>query len=306
MQNTTDGPVNVGGWFLSDDADNLLKYEITGGTVIPAGGYLLLREEETFGDANDPGCHDPFGLSRNGETLYLHSGDGGVLTGYSVRQKFDASEGGVSMGRYLRSDGGYDFVPLSVPTPGAANAGPKVGPVVINEIMYHPTVLPGAEYVELLNISDAPVTLYDGVFGGPWQFSDGPDNPPIECPLPSDEPVTLLPGQCLILAKDLIAFTVAYGYPSDVPFVTWGAGGLSDTEEEIELGKPGGADAARIALDRIVYSDGLHPGEAAGGLDLWPAQADGQGRSLHRIDPTAYGNDPANWRAADPNPGMVD
>ena len=37
---------------------------------------------------------------------------------------------------------------MSVPTPGAANAYPRVGPVVINEIMYHPAFNADAEYVE--------------------------------------------------------------------------------------------------------------------------------------------------------------
>jgi hypothetical protein len=199
---------------------------------------------------------------------------------------------------------------MSVPTPGAANAPPKVGPIVINEIMYGPTVLPEAEYVELLNIGDAPVTLYDEVLGVSWRFTDGPANPPIECSLPSDKPVTLLPGECLVLIKDLIRFTVAYGYLSDVPTVAWGAGGMSDSGEKIELAKPGRADAGGeptwIRVDRIVYSDGSHADGFRGGIDPWPVEAAGEGLSLHRIDPAAYGNDPANWRAAPPSPGNVD
>ena len=43
----------------------------------------------------------------------------------------------------------------------------RSGPVVINEIMYHPGQPADAEYVELLNISDEPVTLYDATGEGP-------------------------------------------------------------------------------------------------------------------------------------------
>ncbi|NLZ07051.1 MAG: hypothetical protein GXY19_17925 [Phycisphaerae bacterium] len=310
LHNTTDQAIDVGGWFVSDDADDLIRYEIAAGTVIAGNGYLVLREEETFGNADDPGCRVPFGLSRDGETLYLHSGDRGVLTGYSEQEEFDASEGGVPLGRHRKSTGSFNFVAMSVPTPGAANAEPKVGPIVINEIMYGPTALPEAEYVELLNIGDAPVTLYDGVLGASWRFTDGPAYPPIECSLPSDKPVTLLPGQCLVLIKDLIRFTVAYGYLSEVPTVAWGAGGLSDSGEKIELAKPGRADAGGeptwIRVDRVAYSDGSHPQEYRDGIDPWPVAAAGKGHSLHRIDPAAYGNDPANWRAAPPSPGLVD
>jgi len=35
----------------------------------------------------------------------------------------------------------------------------------------------------------------------------------------------------------------------------------------------------------------------------WPSQADGTGFSLHRLDETSFGNDPANWTAAAPTPG---
>ncbi len=63
-------------------------------TSIPAGGYLVFYENKHFGNRNDPGCRQPFALSRDGETVYLHSGSGGVLSGYSEQEKFDASEAG--------------------------------------------------------------------------------------------------------------------------------------------------------------------------------------------------------------------
>ena len=39
--NTTDTAVDVGGWYLSDEGGDLLKYQIPAGTVIAAGGYLV-------------------------------------------------------------------------------------------------------------------------------------------------------------------------------------------------------------------------------------------------------------------------
>ena len=39
--------------------------------------------------------------------------------------------------------------------------------------------------------------------------------------------------------------------------------------------------------------------------DPWPVEADGQGLSLHRVTPTSYGNDPANWQAAPPSPAQA-
>jgi hypothetical protein len=306
LYNSTDQSINMGGWFLSDDANNLTKYQIAPGTSIPAHGYLVFYENKHFGNQADLGCQEPFGLSKDGETLYLHSGSGGVLSGYSEQEKFDASEAGVSLGRWQKSTGSYNFVALSAPTPGKANAAPVVGPVVINEIMYHPQEAQDDEYVELLNISSSPVTLYDGAQKAPWRFTDGGA---IELLLPADAPVTLAPGEYLVLAKDAGLLRSKYSVPETVQVLAWGPGNLADSGAKIQLSKPGDTedDGTRhwIRVDRVVYSDGSHPQDFLEGVDPWPVKANGQGLSLSRIDPHAYGNDPENWKAATPSPGQA-
>jgi len=309
LYNATGQAVDIGGWFLSDDADDLMKYRIAAGTSIPAGGYLVFYEDEHFGNPDDPGCKAPFALTRDGETVYLHSGSGAALTGYSEQQRFDASDPGVSLGRHHKSTGGYDFVALSEPTPGQANADPLVGPVVIDEIMYNPGTPADAEYVELLNIGSAPVTLYDAKEKTPWRFTDDPDGPGLELLLPAKPAVTLAAGECLLLVKDLNLFGTRYTVPAGVKVFAWGEGNLANGGEKVQLSKPGGQDMDGtrnwIRVDRVNYSDGLHPEEFPAGIDPWPVTADGQGASLVRIDPTAYGNDPANWKAAAPSPGSA-
>jgi hypothetical protein len=231
------------------------------------------------------------------------------LGGYSEQEKFDASEPGVSLGRYEKSTGTFNFVALSTPTPGAANAYPQVGPVVINEIMYHPDAPADAEYVELLNISDRAVMLYDVLRGAPWRFTDDPDDPGIELLLPSDQPVTLAPGEYLVLVKDVSAFSSRFSVPAGVQVLAWGAGNLANGSEKIQLSKPGDeeSDGARhwFRVDRVVYSDGAHHEDFLAGVDPWPAEPDGQGMSLSRIEAGAYGNDPANWQAAAPSLGLA-
>jgi len=318
LHNTTNQALDLGGWFLSDDRDNLTKYQNAPGTVIPAGGYLVFDQDHHFGNADDPGCHERFALSRDGEAVYLHSGvwqpqaqlgDGLLLTGYSEQESFDASDAGVSLGRYLKSTGTYNFVALSAPTPGAANAAPQVGPVVITEIMYHPAEPADAEYVELLNISDAPVTLYDAIRDVPWRFTDDPDDPGIEFLFPTDPPVTLAPGEYLVIAKDADVLAANYTVPAHVQVFAWGAGSLSNGSEKIQLSQPGDEenDAARhwMRVDRVVYSDGSRSDDFPAGIDPWPSEPDGQGPSLSRLDPTAYGNDPVNWQASPPSPGSA-
>jgi hypothetical protein len=307
LHNTTSEVIDLGGWFLSDSASDLMRYRIAAGTVIEGGGYLVFGQEATFGNTNDPGCRVPFGLSRNGETLYLHSGEDGELTGYSVQEKFGASERGVSLGRHRTSTGVVDFVRLSVPTPGAANAAPKVGPVVISEIMYHPVAPEKVQYVELCNISESPVTLYDEALGLPWRFTDAPDDSEIELLFADDEPVTLAAGDCVVLVKDVLSFRLTHAVSDDVGVFAWGPGALSGGGKTIQISRPSAVaedgTVIWIGVDRVAYSDGSHPADFPSGVDPWPVAADGQGLSLHRIDPTAYGNDPANWKAAPPDPG---
>ncbi|MGE5297404.1 MAG: lamin tail domain-containing protein, partial [Solirubrobacterales bacterium] len=39
LYNTTDQAIDIGGWYLSDNADDLTRYKIAAGTILPAGGY---------------------------------------------------------------------------------------------------------------------------------------------------------------------------------------------------------------------------------------------------------------------------
>jgi len=292
LHNTTDEIVNIGGWFLSDSGKNLTKYEIPPGTTIGPGGYAVFRQYVDF----------DFGLSENGETVYLTSGRDGLLTGYTAQESFGASEEDVSLGRYRKSTGTFNFVAMSSQTPGVPNAYPKVGPVVISEIMYNLGEAADAEYVELLNIADEPVTLYDFATGQPWKFQD--DGGFELFILDSQaQPVAMAPGERILLVKNRTAFAAVFTAPANVQVFEWSAGSLNNAGEKIELSKPGDVDALGvrqyIRVDRVVYSDGSHPV----GDDPWPPAADGSGNSLHRKEPAEYGNDVINWRSGEPTPG---
>ncbi|MEA3224948.1 MAG: lamin tail domain-containing protein, partial [Planctomycetota bacterium] len=310
LHNTTDAAIDISGWFLSDSEDNLFKYEITGGTIISPGEYLVLYQDLHFGNANDPGSHEPFALSESGERLRLSSARNGAQTGYRDVEDFGPSETGVSFGRYYKaSTNNYNFVPMDHITHGSANADPKVGPVVISEIMYNPDWPLGGsytndqyEYVELHNIGSEPVTLFDYDKAEPWKFTDG-----IEFTFDADVPVTMPVGGYLVVTRDPAAFSWRYpGVPVENIFGPYD-GRLSDAGESLELAMPGDIDVSGqrfyIRVDRVNYSDGSHPDDAPGSVDLWPAETDGDGESLTRKVPGDYGNDPDNWTASPPSPG---
>ena len=312
LHNTTSKPINIGGWFLSDnnrDEPNLTKYRIADGTTIGDNDYLVFYQDTDFNNPANPGCNVPFALSENGEEACLSSylDPNGFLTGYRNVEDFGASQTNVSMGRYYKSStGNFNFVAMDYNTPDANNAYPKVGPVVINEIMYNPpTGNQNEEYIELHNITGALVTLYRYDKSAPWKFTDG-----IDYTFSSGPVVTIQAYDYLILAKDLTAFTARYGsMPPGVQVLEGYSGRLSNSGERLQIGMPGDIDnqgnRQYIRIDRVTYSDGLHPDDCPGGVDLWPTEADGLGKSLSRKQADSYGNDVANWEAATPSPGTV-
>jgi hypothetical protein len=300
LYNTTAQAISIGGWYLSDSEGDLMKYQIAENTEIDAYSYIVFYEDQHFGSA--------FALSEEGETLYLTSAENGQLTGYQTSQQFDASATNVSLGRYFKSNGDMDFVAMSQHTPGWDNASPLVGPIVITELQYNPAAgNTGNEYIELYNLSAETVTLQElvdtetapDVFEQeivPWAFTEG-----IDFTFP---PGTQIPaGGFIILAKDPAAFTNYYaallpaGTPVFGPFENDTS--LSNGGEKVRLCKPGdqsfGKPRAWIRTDQINYDD----------ESPWPTEPDGQGKSLHRILPSLYGNDPAAWIAEDPAPGLL-
>jgi len=306
LHNKTDEAIDIGGWFISDSDANLpalMKYEIAEGTYIDPCGYIVFHQDVNFGTMSDPCTHEPFAFSENGETAFLHVGRGGELMGLMDEEKFDASETGVSFGRYRKSTGTFNFVPMDHNTPGWANAYPKIGPVVISEIMYHPPdPAQGSpyedndfEYIELHNITDSAVTLegwdnQKAIFV-PWWISG--------IGFTFDASTTIEANGYLIVARNTDAFTDRYGaLPGGVELLG-PCGKLQNGGETIQLSKPGDeqlhdpGDYYAIRVDRVKYDD-----EAP-----WPTEPDGGGDSLTKIWPNLYGNDPNNWVDAAPSPG---
>jgi hypothetical protein len=312
LYNTTDEEINIGGWFLSDnnrDEPNLMKYKIADGTTIGGNDYLVFYQDMDFNNPSDPGCLVPFALSENGEEACLSSylDPNGYLTGYREVEDFGASQTNVSIGRYYKSStGNFNFVAMDYNTPDSNNAYPKVGPVVINEIMYNPpSGNQNEEYIELHNITGELVTLYRHDKLTPWKFTDGIDYTFSAAPV-----VTIQAYGYLILAKDLTTFTARYGsMPPGVQVLDGFGGRLSNGGERLQIDMPGDIDELGIRqyirIDRVNYSDGWHPEDCPGGVDLWPTEADGLGKSLSRKVSTDYGNDVANWEAAIPSPGTA-
>ncbi|MBN1673067.1 MAG: chitobiase/beta-hexosaminidase C-terminal domain-containing protein [Kiritimatiellae bacterium] len=283
LYNAGSAAADLGGWYLSDSALEYRKYPIPAGTTLAAGGYVLFDEDDFNTPTNDPSS---FALSSHGDEIYLTRFDAAGNLQYLAEAQFGGSANGVAFGRWLCSDGGADFVAQSGSnTLGAATAYPRVGPVVINELMYHPA--PGAdEFIELLNISAATVKLYDpAVPTNTWKFAGG-----VEYVFPAG--TELAPGEyALAVATNPAAFRSAYAIPSAVRIFGPYAGVLDNGGESVRLWRPDTPDAEGvpwILVDRVAYNDN----------SPWPENADGGGYSIERQAASRYGNDPANWASS--------
>ncbi len=306
LYNLSSVSVDLGGWMFSDDENEPNKYVVPAGTIVEPNDYIVFYENETFGNPDAPGVNSPFRMSENGEVLYLRSDDDAQFPDCDLEEAFGASVTNASFGRHLKSTGTTNFVIMSEPTPGERNAYPLVGPVVINEIMYRPAGDGDAEYVELLNISGGPVTLYDFDAFEPWRFVDETG---IDFSFPANDPMTLQAGEHILLARDASLVRRWFSVPTSVRVLEWNSGKLSNSGEKIRLIMPGDVDEAGtrywIEVDRLNYSDGSHGEEFNDGIDPWPRGADGLGLSLNRLSPLRYGNDPNNWQATIATPGQA-
>jgi Lamin Tail Domain/CotH kinase protein len=316
LHNLSQTEADVSGWYLSDDLKIPRKYRLPSGTFIPAGGYLALDEETAFNQFTSPG-QETFSFSADGEDVFLFAADAnGELTGFADGYSFGAAEGNVSFGRYVTSalnDHKVEFVAMSSFTPFAPNSKPKVGPAVISEIMYHPPGLPGSigannygEYIELLNISPSSVNLFDPDYPtNTWKLAGGVSFQfPPGLILPVGGVLLLVRFDPVLDAASLEGFRSAYNVPATIPLAGPYHGQLGNAADTLELYKPDASllvedptngHVRSILVERITYSDALP----------WPAAADGSGASLRRIFPGEFGNDPVNWMAGSPTPGVT-
>ncbi len=296
LLNTNIAPVNISGWFISDDFEQPKKFRIPDGTIIPAGGYIVFDEDDFNPSPFDPAS---FAFSSLGDEAYLFSGDGTNITGYFHGFEFGAAANGVSFGRHLDSVGAEHFVASSSNTLETANAYPKVGPIVISEIMYHPPAYAGsdesaAEFIELQNPTTNNVLLYDiNEPANTWRVRGG-----VDFDFPTNQ--SLAPGGFALLVgfnttntPVLNAFRDRYNLSPSVAIYGPYDGRLNNAGDSVRLLRPdapvlddlGRTVVPYVLIDEVDYLP----------TEPWPLAADGIGASLQRKVLANFGNDAGNW-----------
>lgn len=117
LKNTSNQPVNLSGWHLSDDIDEPTKFSLPAGAFIPANGYLLVLadDQDEFNGEGDF-IHTSFRLSANGDDLVLANPSGTVVDSFVDYPRQSAIRSfGFDQANQIW--GYYDF-----PTPGFTNS----------------------------------------------------------------------------------------------------------------------------------------------------------------------------------------
>ncbi|MEM7385338.1 MAG: lamin tail domain-containing protein, partial [Verrucomicrobiota bacterium] len=307
LHNQGPAPVDVSGWFLTDDPGNPTKHALPVGSVIPPNGYLVFEEDTDDNPGNNADLPaeyfgSAFSLSSLGDEAFLFSATSdGTLTGQSTGTSFGPTRENVSLIRTENSEGRIHYTHSAQNTLGTSNATPATGAAVISEIHYHPDDNPGSvEFVEITNPGSTPVSFFDTdnpsntwrLSGAGFSFPGG---------------ITLSPGASILVVKsEPASFRSTFEIPEAISIIGPFGGSLNNDGERLSLLEPlapvaesGVTEVPYVEVDSVRFNDAAP----------WPQAADGEGPSLERISLSAYGGEPANWRAsavANGSPGATD
>lgn len=300
LHNPTGSAVDLSGWYLTDDASNLMKWTIPSlpMTTLDPDEYLVLfasSKDTLLSGINGDELHTNFKLGSGGEYLALVQPDGTTVA-YEYSPEYPEQSGDIAYG--IDPSDGVTQTFLEIPTPGAENIVFDPNEFVkINEIMFRPDTdgdtgsivdtdsdpdSPMHEWIELYNSGTEAVDLTG------WSFVNG-----VDFVFPT---ISIDAGGYVIVAADAATFMA--DHPGVDPSIVVGGwtGQLSNSSEVLEL-----EDTTGERIDRVEYAD---EGDWAdrvltnvGGRDGWEwlNEADGRGSSLEVINPGHTNNNGQNW-----------
>jgi hypothetical protein len=182
----------------------------------------------------------------------------------------------MTFGRLTANDGSTYFAALASSSIGSENTSrPQIGPLVVDQIMYH-AADEADDFVRLVNVSSDTVDL--ATRDTRWKITGG-----ISFTFGDND--RLLPGQhAFVSSTEPVLFRARYGIPGDVPVFGPFAGKLSDTSDTIRIHEEY-EDGRRVLSDEVAYRD----------VAPWPIASVQTDVPLTRRDASWLGSDPSNW-----------
>ncbi|MFT5523515.1 MAG: hypothetical protein ACI9HK_001462, partial [Pirellulaceae bacterium] len=303
LLNTTPNPINISGWFISDSNNNYFKYRIPDNTMLNGGEYLVLDETQ-FNSSGGPNDF-AFNSAHGDQAILLAVDPQGMPIRFADDFEFIAQANSESWGRWPNGTGAP--YPMIEVTSDDVNTGPRVGPVVITELMYNapdPDGVGGVdpndlEFIEVANASGEVIDLTN------WDLGAG-------VTMDFDAGLMLNPGEVIVVLSfeptdpvntaRVDQFRAYYGIDATVRLVGGFSGVLDNGGERVRLLRPDSPPADEPNFIPLLLEDEVRFDDVA----PWPTEPDGTGMSLHRNGVAAWGNDAASWNAALPSPGSFD
>lgn len=307
--NRTGQPIDVGGWFLSNDLADPYRFRIPSGTVIPPRGFRMIYEYQFNPLKPEAGrTAFTFGAARGGVVTLLSADALGNPQRWEDVQEFPASPNGVSFGRHPDGEGPFllmqrmtlgtgidntmDPMLLNIFRQGlgGTNAPHALGPVVFRRLRYA-APSGGIEFVELHNVSAATVPLYDPACPtNGWRIEGG-------IGFTFSEPQAMAPGAKWIIANtnDPVAVRRLLNLPDSAVVLGPYTGQLASEGERLSLVRPDNPqlpprpDAGFVPYYVVEHLD--YRSESP-----WPVGAASSERCLARIVSTEPSYLPSNWR----------
>ncbi len=308
--NRTEQPINVGGWFLSNDLIDPFRFRIPAGTVVPPRGFRMIYEYQ-FNPLQPSAGRTAFtfGAARGGMVTLLSTDAVGSPHRWEDVQEFPASPNGVSFGLHPDGEGPFRLMQrMTLGTGidnsmdplllnifrqglGGTNAPHALGPVVFRRLRY---AAPAGEieFVELENVSAETVPMYDPAYPtNGWRIEGG-------ISFAFSEPQAMAPGAKWIVANTNNSAAVRRLLGASDAQIVLGPyiGQLASGGERLSLVRP---DTPQLPPRPDA---GFVPYFVVEQLDYkavapWPAEAALADRCLARIASTAPAYLPSNWRA---------
>ncbi len=295
LLNRTGQAIDIGNWLLSDEKGNYQKFIIPAPTLLPAASYLVFDEGDFNPTPSTPlPQHFAFNGAHGDEVWLVEADASGKPLRFVDDFYFGAQANGEAWGRWLNGEG--LLYPRTAYTPLAANVAPRIGPVVISEIMYNVSGDTNGllEFVEIHNPGPATENLSN------WMLTNGLN-------------YAFAPGTSLTAGKTLVLvsfdpttqtaetenFRSHYGINPLIPLAGPFNGRLDNAGETLRLHRPDSPPIEEPGFYPMLLEDEVRYSNER----PWPLAPDGGGDSLTRVQADLWGNAPSSWIAAVPSPG---
>ncbi|MBU0679164.1 MAG: lamin tail domain-containing protein, partial [Verrucomicrobia bacterium] len=295
--NTTESAIDIGGWFLSDDSARYRKYRIPPSTVIAGKAYRVFDETNHFNTSMGVDSNDFAFSGAHGDDVWLMEANAeSNLVRFVDHAQFGAARNGESFGRWPNGIG--TPYPMISRTLSSSNSGPRIGPLLITEVMYNPSSgNADHEYIEIYNPGLTSTNLNN------WQLSDGVDYTFTNTMIGPTGLIVVITFDPTLPANAarLSDFRSTYSIGANVLLVGGFDGQLNNAGERVRLFRPDDPPAEEPTFIPLLLEDEVEYDEIA----PWPTAPDGHGPSLSRLVPPRWGDDPYSWFSGNASPGSI-